>query len=121
TYQFRFSTSRVTGDTFLYNTGKVTSFTDSTLNVKQTYSVTVVKNGLSTVLASGLPVAPANVGTFSFPSYPTLRNQAIQSLSDGSRVFCGQRAEQFYLDLGAVFDLLQLNPTAPVNGTANLN
>ena len=65
-YQFRFATSVSNPDTFLYNTGPVTSPTDPDLNVKQTYTVTRVveragRSVESSVLASGLPVPPAKV------------------------------------------------------------
>ena len=45
TYQFRFKTSVANGNTFLYNTGPVTSPTDADLNVKQTFSVTRMTDG----------------------------------------------------------------------------
>src|SRR6266568_3521880 len=42
TYQFRFKTTIGNPDTFLYNTGPIGSLTDSSWNVKQSYSVTKV-------------------------------------------------------------------------------
>src|SRR4029453_15673606 len=39
-YRFRFETTVGNGNTFLYNTGPVTSPTDPDLNVKQTYTLT---------------------------------------------------------------------------------
>ena len=128
TYQFQFSTTRQTGNTFLYNTGAVTSLTDPDLNVRQTYTVTQVRNGRSRVLATGLPVCPSYVGASSMPSYSALRAEAIKTFSDqttnDTRVFVGARAEQFFLDLGAIFDLLQINtvnPRAAINSTFKSN
>jgi hypothetical protein len=124
TYQFRFSTTRQTGSTFLYNTGEVTSLTDADLNIRQSYSVTRVRGATTEILATGLAVAPAHVGRTSMPDYATLRTQAIHTLPDGSRVFAGPRAEGFYVDLGAVFDLLRINTVLsrpPVNATSATN
>src|SRR4029078_2744740 len=44
------------------------------------------------------------------PDYVVLANAAIAGLDGGGRVFAGQRAEGFYIDLGAVFDLGDLRP-----------
>lgn len=127
-YQFQFSTSRQTGNTFLYNTGAVTSLTDPDLNIRQTYTLTQVRNGRARVLGTGLPVVPAFVGGSSMTSYSTLRTEGIKQVTDqatnDTRVFCGQRAEQFYLDLGAIFDLLQINTVNPrpaINSTFRSN
>jgi len=107
-YEFKFTTTRANGNTFLYNTGPVTSLGDPDLNVRQTYSITRIENGTETVLASGLPVAPNYVGPTSMPDYGTLAQQAVQTLSDGTKVFVGPRDDPFYVDLGAIFDLLQI-------------
>jgi hypothetical protein len=64
TFQFRFRTSTRNLETFLYNTGVVTSLDDPDLNVRQVYSVTRVegprRQGRGTLLADQLPVAPVN-------------------------------------------------------------
>jgi hypothetical protein len=123
-YQFRFTTTRQNLDTFLYNTGPVGSLTDPKLNVRQTFQVVRTKGGVREVLGSGLAVAPAHVGTSSMAQYAGLRESAIHTLPDGSRVFAGPRAEMFYIDLGAVFDLLQIrtvNPRPAVNATRDVN
>src|SRR6266571_1291824 len=71
-YQFTFKTTVTSGDTFLYNTGPIESIDSKNLNVKQTYTVTQVKGGKSTVLGSAIPVAPANIGPRSTPNYDAL-------------------------------------------------
>jgi len=112
-YQFRFKTSVGNGNTFLYNTGQVTSPTDPDLNVQQTYTLTRVvrKAGeavSTTVLGSDLPVAPANVGPRSNPSYdPTM---GVVDLGGGRKVLAGPRDDPFFVDLGSIFDLLGLRP-----------
>src|SRR5262245_5552071 len=45
TYQFRFETETRNPDTFLYNTGPITSLADPAWNRAQTYSVTLVQIG----------------------------------------------------------------------------
>ena len=52
-YQFRFKTTLADKDTFLYNIGPITSLSSPNWNNRQSYSVTRVKGGKSTVLASG--------------------------------------------------------------------
>ena len=114
TYQFRFKTKIGNPDTFLYNTGPISSLTDSSWNVKQSYSVTRVvgprRTGVSTILGRDLPTPPVNIGPRSTPKYTDLANAAIKTLSDGSTVFAGQRDEAFYVDLGSIFDLGTLRP-----------
>src|SRR6267143_857627 len=114
TYQFRFRTKIGNPDTFLYNTGPISSLTDSSWNVKQSYSVTRVvgprRTGVSTILGRDLPTPPVNIGPRSTPKYTDLANAAIKTLSDGSTVFAGQRDEAFYVDLGSIFDLGALRP-----------
>lgn len=107
-YQFTFTTHVRNGNTFLYNVGAVNSLTDANLNVYQTYTVTRFDDGVPTVLGSDLPVAPAFVGPTSMPNYNALADQAIQTLSDGSKVFVGPRDDPFFVDLGAIFDLLRI-------------
>ncbi len=114
TYQFRFKTEIGNPNTFLYNTGPISSLTDSSWNVKQFYSVTKVlgprRGGTPTVLGNDLSTPPVNIGPRSTPNYIDLANAAINTLSDGSTVFAGQRDEAFYVDLGSIFDLATLRP-----------
>ena len=73
-------------------------------------------NGKRTELFSGrtLIAVPSNVGPATMPDYPALAAQGIYSdATTGSRVFAGQRAETFYIDLGAVFDTLNLRRYLP--------
>ena len=107
-YRFSFQTTRRNPNTFLYNTGVVTSLDDPDLNVRQTYTLTRIENGAETVLATGLPVAPNFVGPKSMPAYPELAAQAVRTLGDGTKVFVGPRDDPFFVDLAAVFDLLTI-------------
>ncbi len=111
TYQFRFTTVITDQTTFLYNTGPITSLTSTNWNRKQFYSVTRVDSSGTHKLGTGLACPPCNIGPLSTPDYATaLAAPALHTLSDGSLVFAGQRAEGFYVDLGSIFDLGNLRP-----------
>ena len=107
-YRFLFKTTVGNGDTFLYNTGPISSLDDDNLNVRQTYDVIRVdpSTGEEDIVAANLPVAPWHVGDRSFPdgSYEGVAAQAIAS-EGGARFFAGPRDEPFFVDLH-VFDLL---------------
>jgi len=78
------------------------------LGMRQSYKVTMVKGDKRTVLAKGLFAVPSNVGPRTMPDYDALAAQGIYDLPNGARVFAGQRDDPFYIDLGAVFDTLNL-------------
>src|SRR5215831_9327147 len=111
TYEFDFKTELADPNTFLYNTGPITSLTSANWNRRQKYSVTRVDSKGRHLLGSGLACPPCNIGPLSTPNYAAaLAEPAVHILSDGSKVFAGQRAEGFYVDLGSIFDLLDLRP-----------
>ncbi len=111
TYEIRFNTRLVNRNTFLYNTGPITSLDDPDFNIRQTYSVIRrVRGGPDTVIASDLPTPPVNIGPRSTPNYEALAAQAVHSLPGGTKVFAGQRDDPFFVDLGSAFDLLGLRP-----------
>jgi Domain of unknown function (DUF4331) len=86
------------------------------LTRRQTYKVTEIRNGKRTELFKGrtLVAVPSNVGPATMPDYPALAAQGIYAdNANGIRVFAGQRAETFYIDLGAVFDTLNLRRYLP--------
>jgi hypothetical protein len=105
TYQWTFKSKYKSKDTFLYNTGPVTSLNDKTLNFTQTYKLEEIRGGESTTLVNNGKVAPSHVGDASMPNYAALRDQAITSVEGGGRSFVGQADDPFFLDL-RVFDLL---------------
>ncbi|HEX6160986.1 MAG TPA: DUF4331 domain-containing protein, partial [Thermoanaerobaculia bacterium] len=115
TYRFQFRTTYRSENTFLYNTGPVTTLDDADLNVRQFYTVTRVtgarRGGSSTSLGGDFQVAPANIGPKSTPDYASLASAAISPLpNNGGRVFAGPRDDPFFVDLGSIFDLLTLRP-----------
>jgi hypothetical protein len=111
TYRFNFSVEVGNPNTFLYNTGPITTLNSPNFNRRQFYSVTKIdKHGNATVLAEKLACPPVNVGVRSTPNYANLATQAVYTLPGGETVFAGQRLEGFYVDLGAFFDLGALRP-----------
>lgn len=125
-YQFKFQTIVQNQNTFLYNTGPITSLTDPDFNIRQTYSVTRVEGGNSTVLGSDIPVPPVNVGAKSTPNYGTLSDAAIRNLGNNMKVFAGQTDDAFFVELGGLFDLLTIrripgNQGGGIDGLAGYN
>jgi hypothetical protein len=124
TYQFQFNTVIGNPDTFLYNTGPISSLTDPNWNKRQFFSVTRVDCDDDSVLAEGLACPPCNIGPRSTPNYGALADAAVHTLSSGEVVFAGQRNDPFFVDLGSIFDLgdlrpfqnLHLIPTAAASG-----
>jgi hypothetical protein len=143
TFELRFRTNVVNGNTFLYNTGLIgrpsnpadpaSQYTN--LNVQQSYTLTEVRaDGARTVLLQDARVAPANIGPKSTGAcgspatmtncghYVSLANDAIHTIpgTGGMRVFVGPRADMFFVDLIGNFDLINLrNPG--VNSTQGFN
>ena len=124
-YVFRFNTKLRDPNTFLYNTGPISSLNSKNWNKRQFYSVTRVEGDdvtaygtsraskhhlRSTVLGRELPCPPCNIGPRSTPDYGKLGRAAVRSLAGGIKVFAGQRQDGFDVDLGSTFDLGDLRP-----------
>ena len=108
TYRWKFTTHYRNPDTFLYNTGPVTSLNDPDLNIYQTYDLWKIANGHKNRLLHDAMVAPSNVGAASMPNYNgDLFDAATTKFggSDPSYSWVGQSDDPFFLDL-RVFDLL---------------
>ena len=106
-YRWNFDDHYRTRDTFLYNTGPVTSLTDANLNFYQTYDLWEIRpgSGRKLLIDDGI-AAPSHVGRASIPNYSRLRDQAILDLrGEEGRTYAGQADDPFFLDL-RVFDLL---------------
>jgi hypothetical protein len=120
TYEFRFTTTVANPNTFLYNTGPIDSLNSPNWNRKQHYQIIrwdlVGSKVVRTDVGKNLACPPCNIGPLSTPSYATkLARPAVHTLSDGIKVFAGQRAEGFYVDLGSIFDLGNLRPFQSLN------
>ena len=130
-YWLQFKNHYRNPNTFLYNTGQVTSLTDPDLNFYQTYDLrrTDIKYGKgkgkgkknkttekSKLLVNDGVVVPSHVGATSMPDYAGLRTSGILSFDSGaSKVLAGQADDPFFLDL-RVFDLLYGAPDDPPAG-----
>lgn len=121
-FQFQFRTQYQNLNTFLYNTGPITSLDDPDYNIRQYYTLTKVTKGgrghgngreRSEVLIDNAPVPPVNIGPRSTPGYDALASAAIMPLAGGGHVFAGQRDDPFFVDLGSIFDLAGLRPLNP--------
>ena len=133
-YQFHFENKVTNPNTFLYNTGPITTLDSPNWNRRQQYTVVKKMWGKDdgVTLGENLACPPCNIGPRSTPNYAALAQAAVHHLSSGEVVFAGQRREGFYVDLGSIFDLgdlrpfqnLHLIPTAAapgVDATKNLN
>ena len=121
TYQFRFQTRLRDPNTFLYNTGPILSLDSPNWNNRQFYTVTRIRHGQREELAQDLASPPCNIGPLSTPHYAQLAQEAVHHLSGGIKVFVGQRAEGFYIDLGSVFDLADLRPFQQLHAKYGMN
>ncbi len=128
TYQFQFTTQINNGRTVLGHTtvnidGPITSLTDLDYNMPQTYTVRRIdqqSGRRGRLIASGLRTPPSNVGPRFTPNYETnLGAPAVYPIANGGKVFCGQRDEGFFLDLG-VFDAIGYRSIAPTGGVDTL-
>jgi Domain of unknown function (DUF4331) len=89
------------------------------LGLRQRYRVSMLKGGfMRSELGSGLIAVPSNVGPRTMPSYDQLVAQGIYDLGNGVRVFAGQRDDPFAIDLGGLFDTLNLG-RSPVPGLSD--
>jgi hypothetical protein len=100
-----------------------TTTSEANINETESYTLTMItgdrRTGRRNLLGTfAKPID--NIGNKSIPDYPAYANAHITNVSFGScgigRVFVGQRAEAFAVNLGEVFDLVNL---VPVQGAPN--
>ncbi|MBU6120559.1 DUF4331 family protein [Hymenobacter siberiensis] len=102
-------------------------------NLKTTYIVEKSVGGgafTNVTVGTGI-VPPPNVGPRSIngaaglnqaATYATLMNNAIMTLPDGTKIFCGATDDPFFADLGGIFDLGGIRaPGAARDGLARKN
>ena len=108
-YRWVFSSRYRNPNTFLYNTGQVTSLNDPDLNFRQTYDLIRINrdNGTQKTVVNDAVSAPSNVGAASMPNYNSgLFDAATEEFGAApSKTWAGQSDDAFFLDL-RVFDLL---------------
>ena len=144
TFQFRFKTELANGGNGLqvpvgdqktavplYNIGPVSAADNSALNVLETYSVKVVRGARRGGTAADVTNAdtgatvfkkPADfVGKKTFPDYDAYAKAHVYNINvpgcdTPGKMFVGQRAESFAVNLGTIFDLVNAPPAVVVGG-----
>jgi hypothetical protein len=112
-------------NSFLYAAPQVTSADDPDINFVQTYDLYRVtyKNRKETgerMILRGAPVAPDNVGPKTIPNYEPVFTSAIKNTLGGGKSFVGPADDPFFVDLGAVFDGINIDkPGRPAIGLGN--
>jgi len=126
TFQFRFNTQIRDPKLFTGFVGGIAGIPPITslsgagsegLSLRQTYTVTMIKNGKYVCLHDGktLYAVPSNVGPLTMPNYPALFNQGIYHLDNGITVWAGTADDPFFIDLGAFFDSVNFRSgTGPI-------
>jgi hypothetical protein len=103
----------------------------SASNEPHQYEVMIVRDGVTDRIrntsTNGVFFAKAidNMGTKTFPDYAAYARNlitgiAIPGCADGGKVFVGQRRESFAVNLGEVFDLVNLNPVGARDAKPNV-
>jgi Domain of unknown function (DUF4331) len=123
----------------LVNLGAGTGASPGALNVTESYTLTLVRGNRRTGTATQVTGTDGttktftkpidNIGTKSIPDYAGYANQYVYNINvpgcmvNGSpatgKVFVGQRREGFVVNLGQVFDQVNLNPLGARNSAQN--
>lgn len=116
----------------LINIGPITFGNQSALNRVETYTVTEYQGEGSTsgqqltnTNGSSTFTKPVdNIGNKSIANYANYANHYVYNVNipgcaKPGRVFVGQRKDGFVVNLGEIFDLVNLNPVGPRDGTRN--
>jgi hypothetical protein len=143
TFQFRFKNELAGGEGLtvpagdkktavpLFNIGPITADDSSGLNVRESYTVKVMRghrrNGsggeVTSLKGDSVFEKPADyIGTKTFKDYEAYARAHVYDIKipgcDGvGRMFVGQRAESFAVNLGTIFDLVNAPPQVVVGGT----
>ncbi len=95
------------GTTQLVVPPQIRDFSDVGLNLRQRYTVAMVRNGVSTQLRndddSAFFAVPGNAGPRSL-DYEMLFTKGTYRLSNGISIFSGTTDDAFWIDLGGAFD-----------------
>ena len=89
---------------------RITSFNDAGFGTRQSYTVNMVKNGVSTPIAGSGPLyaVPSNVGPRTMDYSALYAAGTYTTTTAGVKVFAGTVDDPFWIDLGAAFDTLNL-------------
>jgi hypothetical protein len=147
TFQFRFTNTskgqalNVGGKSVkipLIDSGPLTAtINPPNLGVRETYTIDIVRGDRRTGTRASVSNASGGAATFDKPvdnigektfgsaaNYAAYANQHIYNISipgcaTPGKVFVGQRKEPFYIAVGKIFDLFNLNPLGPEVGGNN--
>jgi hypothetical protein len=123
----------------LINSNTIAGVNPASLDVRETFTVDLVRGGKRTGNRSNISITNSangmatfdkpvdNIGDKTFGSatgYATYANQHIYNVNIPgcavpARVFVGQRKEPFYIAVGKAFDLFNLNPLGSESGNNN--
>ncbi len=127
--------NRRTNSIPLLAAGPITADDNSALNVDQTYTLSIIRGarrtGTSTAITNAVTgklafTKPQDfAGTKTFPDYEAYAQKSMYEIAlpgtdKKGRVFVGQRMDPFVVNLGEIFDLVNLNPLGPIDGSKNL-
>jgi hypothetical protein len=124
-YRWKFKNKFRNPNSFLYAAPQVTSVNDPDINFVQTYDLykETYKHGdlkRTRRIAHNVPVAPDNVGPKTIPNYEPVWLGAVSPVSGGGKTFVGPADDPFFVDLGAVFDGINIDkPGRPAIGLGN--
>jgi len=124
-YRWKFRSRFRNPESFLDSAPTVDSVDDPDINFVQTYDLykESYKHGKrvkTRKLADDLPVAPANTGPKTVPDYDKVAAGAVHSLPGGGKTFVGPADDPFFVDLGTIFDGINLDkPGRPNIGLGN--
>lgn len=143
-FQFRFNVRQqdqtvTVGDmevrTPLINFGPAEDGTTAGLNVRETYTVDVVRadrqRGKPAALTNAVDGSRVftkpvdNIGNKTVPDYAGYAARHVYTVNvpgcdQPARLFAGQRKEPFAVNLGEIFDLINLNPLGASDGETNV-
>lgn len=117
----------------LINLGGGSGSSPGALNVTESYSLTLVRGDRRTGTASAVTKPDGstsfdkpvdNIGNKSIPDYPGYAEKFVYDIklpgcATNGRVFVGQRREGFVVNLGQVFDQVNLNPLGARDSAGN--
>ncbi|OQW31351.1 MAG: hypothetical protein A4E19_20420 [Nitrospira sp. SG-bin1] len=117
----------------LINIGPISAGSPQNLNIVETYTLDVVRGNrrsghrqaVSSPGPNGFSKPTDNIGNKSIPGYAAFASSQIHNFtwpgcSGQSKIFVGQRKESFYVNLGEVFDLINLDPLGPPDAKPNI-
>ena len=125
-YRFEFKNRYRNPNSFLYAVPTVTRADDPNVLQAQTYTATKLTYNRKRKLVSrkrvvtDAPVVPQNVGPKTVPNFSQVEQSGIVQPRGGGKLYVGPAAEMFPVDLGAVFDGINIDtPGRPNIGLGN--